>query len=392
MLTLNELANKDDKFAKRINILDNFRLLDHVYYLSKECEYKEELAPLIKAIILTGDKISNIITEKSGLIDNIRTEDYYTYLAHFELLKSSYEVNSSLNEKGNWQKIGYYPRTLNRIVIEGYKDVFNNFENIKQFGDKECSSLIGNYSSTTSIRQFNDMFDNLAYYENNAKEYKARFDNFDLSTQIQIFLDKVQANHKNDTISKIKLLDLGCGTGRDKCRFIRKGYPVKAIDISPSMQRLCSRAIRELQLDQNREVAAAAKNSKCVEQAFDELTERNSYNGIWASASLLHLNRPSIISAFHAIARAALPGGIIYISLKYGKGDADYDSRHYTLFRRRDVIHDLSKIKNLHIDDIWLTNSKACRLSPLQTIFESIKCHLGISSSAWVNIFVHKKY
>jgi len=46
-----------------------------------------------------------------------------------------------------------------------------------------------------------------------------------------------------------------------------------------------------------------------------------SMNGVWASASLLHLPRDEFYQALHECARVLASGGLIYISLREGEGE-----------------------------------------------------------------------
>lgn len=69
-----------------------------------------------------------------------------------------------------------------------------------------------------------------------------------------------------------------------------------------------------------------------VRQAgFADLTALDSYDGIWANFSMLHMPRadwPDIISA---IARALRPGGLFHIGTKLGTGEhRDAIGRMYT--------------------------------------------------------------
>ncbi|MBQ0834859.1 class I SAM-dependent methyltransferase [Marinobacter sp.] len=68
-------------------------------------------------------------------------------------------------------------------------------------------------------------------------------------------------------------VDAGCGSGRDSREFLARGYCVTAFDASNKLAGLVSRAIRHL-------VAV---------RTFNQVSEYQAYDGIWACASLLHL-------------------------------------------------------------------------------------------------------
>jgi SAM-dependent methyltransferase len=54
------------------------------------------------------------------------------------------------------------------------------------------------------------------------------------------------------------------------------------------------------------------------------------FDGIWASASLLHVPRAQLDDAFRQILRAARHGGVIYMSFKHGTGQRERDGRLFT--------------------------------------------------------------
>ena len=75
-----------------------------------------------------------------------------------------------------------------------------------------------------------------------------------------------------------KILDLGCGSGRDTKEFMDAGYDVSAIDGS---RELCKRASEYTGLD-----------VKCMQ--FLELSEKETYDGVFACASLLHVPKEDV--------------------------------------------------------------------------------------------------
>jgi len=64
---------------------------------------------------------------------------------------------------------------------------------------------------------------------------------------------------------------------------------------------------------------------------FDELDEREIYDGVWASACLLHVPRDELAGVLARVRRALKPDGIFYASYKIGHRDGGRDSlgRYY---------------------------------------------------------------
>lgn len=104
-----------------------------------------------------------------------------------------------------------------------------------------------------------------------------------------------------------KILDLGCGTGRDAKWFSGKEFEVVGVDFSAEMLKIAKK------------VALKAK--------FIQKDIRNinfpvaSFNGIWASFVLLHLKRREVLPLLKRIKKFLKPGGILFIATKKGKGE-----------------------------------------------------------------------
>jgi len=74
------------------------------------------------------------------------------------------------------------------------------------------------------------------------------------------------------------ILELGCGAGNHSAEMPASGFSVRATDGSPEMTEISSRRL-----------------GKPVEaMRFDQLDEHEAYDGVWASACLLHVPRDEI--------------------------------------------------------------------------------------------------
>ncbi|MBM3840048.1 MAG: class I SAM-dependent methyltransferase [Verrucomicrobia bacterium] len=101
-----------------------------------------------------------------------------------------------------------------------------------------------------------------------------------------------------------RVLDAGCGSGRDSVALAQQGFRVTAIDASPEM-------VRE----------ACARGVDARVLTFQEMEFASEFDGIWACASLLHVPRaeiPGVLRRFH---RALRSPGVLYVSLKDGTGE-----------------------------------------------------------------------
>lgn len=188
------------------------------------------------------------------------------------------------------------------------------------------------------------------YYENQAVEYSSETMQMDMQDQYLPFLDNLEQG--------CSILDLGCGSGRDTLAFQKKGYSVTSVEPSPTMALIASENIK-----QKVEIRC------CYNLNYD-----NSFDGIWACASLLHCPKTETISAFESLVLALKPGGYAYISLKEGDGEfLDDFNRFISLYQEAEVIEYFSMIKNITIIKIW-----------------NKKTMLRNSSQSWINILIKK--
>jgi len=117
-----------------------------------------------------------------------------------------------------------------------------------------------------------------------------------------------------------RILDAGCGSGRDSSAFRTTGYKVTAIDASPEMVRVARR----------RGIPARVKS-------FHQIDDVEAFDGIWACASLLHVPRVRIVAVLRRLKRALRRQGVLYITLKYGTGECvESDGRFFSFYTPTD--------------------------------------------------------
>lgn len=110
------------------------------------------------------------------------------------------------------------------------------------------------------------------------------------------------------------ILELGCGAGNHAAEILARGFHLRATDGSPEMAEIASR-----RLDLPVEV-----------MRFDELEEREVFDGVWASACLLHVPKPELAGILTRIHRALKADGVFYASFKTGEADGrDSLGRYY---------------------------------------------------------------
>ena len=110
------------------------------------------------------------------------------------------------------------------------------------------------------------------------------------------------------------ILELGCGAGNHSAKMLEAGFAVRPTDGSPEMAEVASRRL-----------------GRTVEtMLFHELDEHEAYDGVWASACLLHVPKDELEGILGRIHRALKPDGVFYASFKIGDGDGrDSLGRYY---------------------------------------------------------------
>ncbi len=135
------------------------------------------------------------------------------------------------------------------------------------------------------------------------------------------------------------ILDAGCGSGRDVKAFTELGYKVAAFDASPAMVAIAKEFSQQ-------EISIGT---------FQQLDYDNTFDGIWACASLLHVPLAEIDDVFVRLGRALKKGGVLYMSFKKGAGESVRHGRTFTSFNQDSLDELLKTQSHLRIVKIWLT-------------------------------------
>lgn len=141
------------------------------------------------------------------------------------------------------------------------------------------------------------------YYNNFAAEYRASTISINMTNLYSRFLQYIPQGGR--------ILDAGCGPGRDAKAFKDMGYFVDAFDASEKMV-LYAREHTGLPVQQ---------------LTFAELEKTECYDGVWACASLVHLCPAQIDESLNKLATSLVKGGVMFASFKYGSGHSQTGNR-----------------------------------------------------------------
>jgi len=165
---------------------------------------------------------------------------------------------------------------------------------------------------------------------------------------------------------KAKVLDAGCGSGRDAQYFKDYEFNITAIDAAENM------------------VKEAKKNVKGVKFKHMDMTKTdfkdNTFDGIWANASLLHTEKKHVPKTIKELKRILKKDGILYISVKEGKGQEIKKKEKYNNEPIPFFYYSLNEIQELvEKEGLQVLNSGLSEDSILKR-----------KDTAWINIFCKK--
>lgn len=140
-------------------------------------------------------------------------------------------------------------------------------------------------------------------------------------------------------LSGKKILDFGCGSGRDTMYFLKSGFDVTATDGS---EELCK-------------YASEYTGIQVKQMLFQDLDEVDYYDGIWACSSILHLSKNELRIVMNKMSRTLKSGGIIYTSFKYGNFEGERNGRFFTDFTIDEFTDFVKDVKEMAIEEYWIT-------------------------------------
>lgn len=180
------------------------------------------------------------------------------------------------------------------------------------------------------------------YYNKNGEEYAEKTLHLQLNDQWLEFTTHIKP--------KGKILDIGCGSGRDMIKFQQLGFFTEGLEASPVMARI------------------ARQNSGSVvhEIPIEKMTFNEQFDGVWACASLLHVHEDNLLLVFEKIFTSLKSDGCFYFSLKHGKGQIRHDDErlfvYYNESRLRGLLNKFNYINTLRI---WTSEDSAQRAGNL---------------------------
>ena len=137
-----------------------------------------------------------------------------------------------------------------------------------------------------------------------------------------------------------RVLDLGCGPGRDLRLFTEAGHSPIGVELNTSFVAMASRHGHVIEADIRR---------------IRDLFSPDVFHGIWAQASLVHLTRTETEQVLEDAVSLLLPGGLFYACVpavgETGWMDETDGRRWYTVWPE-DAFEDAVSAAGFEIDDV----------------------------------------
>jgi 2-polyprenyl-3-methyl-5-hydroxy-6-metoxy-1,4-benzoquinol methylase len=168
------------------------------------------------------------------------------------------------------------------------------------------------------------------WYDRNAQRYMASTLDADLSHIYASFLRYVPEGGR--------ILDAGCGPGRDSLVFQQMGYDVTALDASAEMVRIASERL----------------GKPVLQIRHQDVVFRQTFDGIWSMASLLHVPQAELRVVFEKYRNALVPGGVLFASFKHGQGESRTKGRLFSNQNRQSLERLIAPIADLEVIDTWV--------------------------------------
>ena len=192
----------------------------------------------------------------------------------------------------------------------------------------------------------------LDYYNKNSEEYFNSTLNVDMTNTYKAFLKLVPKGGK--------ILDLGCGSGRDSMNFMKLGYEVTAVDGAKELAKK----------------ASVLLGKEVIVSTFEELKLKEKFHGIWACASLLHIKREDLKTVLNNLYNNLDDNGVFYMSFKYGEKEyVDDKNRYFNCFTDETIISFINENTKYNILGLYITEDKLGRVNEVK----------------WVNLICNRK-
>jgi len=295
---------------------------------------------LLTEILKNGRRQLKLIEAHSGVVDKPELQELLGKLcAHIRLLQLAYDGKLS-GPASSFEDI-VFPLPIDGAIESAVLRLQDRMAQLSEL-DETSSLRTGSDAKTDRTIEF---------YDENADAYANTTAFLDLTPIYAEFRELVPSG---------RILDAGCGAGRDTRFFIENGYIVIAFDASIGMVRKC----------------LEYPHAYCIHRSFSEIAFNEEFDGVWACASLLHLPFEDAKAAVAKLSTALKPKGVMFVSVKSGKGNSWLKDRYFQYYDD-ETIHGLfAHDPRLEISKTWHSNSTGPD---------------GDQEIDWINVFLRRR-
>lgn len=156
----------------------------------------------------------------------------------------------------------------------------------------------------------------VGHYESRARDFWQGTRDHDVSQNIEALLEAI------DGAPPLRILDFGCGPGRDIQAFIERGHRPTGLDGSASFVRM----------------AHEHTGAPVLQQDFLQLDLPDaSFDGVFANASLFHVPTSELARVLRELRGCLRPGGVLFASNPRGSNEEGWNGERYGVY------HDLEQ-------------------------------------------------
>ncbi|MCD4759765.1 class I SAM-dependent methyltransferase [archaeon] len=155
-----------------------------------------------------------------------------------------------------------------------------------------------------------------------------------------------------------RILDAGCGSGRDVEYFMEDGFDAIGVDLSLGLLKEAKKRVPK----------GKFKKTDFRKMIFKAKT----FHGIWSVSSLFHMPKEEVQKALKEFNRVLDDSGVLYISIKRGKGSKEIKKEKYQNEPMTVYFYEQKEMEDL-----------VCEAG--------FKIHSSEANDVWVEIFAEKK-
>ena len=166
-----------------------------------------------------------------------------------------------------------------------------------------------------------------------------------------------------------KVVDIGCGAGREAVVFVKNGFDYTGVDASQAMLNIAK---------------TRAQGGVFIQMDFYHLEfPDNTFDGFWAAASFLHVPKSDVSKLILEAKRVIKPGGVGFISIKEKDGTDEgviQQNRFGTTIARYFAFYEKDEFKK-YLTDVGLT-----------VVSDAIYHENDERHTVWLGYFVQKPH